>query len=265
MFTHVLGGVAQGGLLFPRLSKPQRETANPEVGSHDAEATRRRTEESSAPRRRPGPCCWWQTTSPGSTSWRCTRYATAVSWPRPTSSAGRCIGTLATGGGTLYVKRESRRDAMRVVHRMARGIEGRGHPRRVPGRNHRRRQLGAAVSFQLDPGRDLRRRAGAAGGAADRRRPIRKTQPGVQATWVTNRSWDRSGVRSARETCAPWWRSARRNAPPVATVAHGRRTCVARLPRCGSRSARTFRTCGHCSQRALTAPAPRATVGPPGS
>ena len=29
------------------------------------------------------------------------------------------IGTLATGGGTMYVERESRRDAMRVVHRMA--------------------------------------------------------------------------------------------------------------------------------------------------
>ena len=29
------------------------------------------------------------------------------------------IGTLATGGGTIYIERESRRDAMRVVHRMA--------------------------------------------------------------------------------------------------------------------------------------------------
>ena len=29
------------------------------------------------------------------------------------------IGILATGGGTLYVERESRRDAMRVVHHMA--------------------------------------------------------------------------------------------------------------------------------------------------
>jgi 1-acyl-sn-glycerol-3-phosphate acyltransferase len=29
------------------------------------------------------------------------------------------IGMLATGGGTLYIERESRRDAMRVVHRMA--------------------------------------------------------------------------------------------------------------------------------------------------
>jgi 1-acyl-sn-glycerol-3-phosphate acyltransferase len=32
------------------------------------------------------------------------------------------IGTLVTGGGTLYVERESRRDAMRVVHRMAQAL-----------------------------------------------------------------------------------------------------------------------------------------------
>jgi 1-acyl-sn-glycerol-3-phosphate acyltransferase len=32
------------------------------------------------------------------------------------------IGILATGGGTLYVQRESRRDAMRVVHRMAQAL-----------------------------------------------------------------------------------------------------------------------------------------------
>lgn len=33
------------------------------------------------------------------------------------------IGTLATGGGTLYIERESRRDAMRVVHRMAASLK----------------------------------------------------------------------------------------------------------------------------------------------
>lgn len=33
------------------------------------------------------------------------------------------IGTLATGGGTLYIERESRRDAMRVVHRMAKSLQ----------------------------------------------------------------------------------------------------------------------------------------------
>jgi 1-acyl-sn-glycerol-3-phosphate acyltransferase len=32
------------------------------------------------------------------------------------------IGPLATGGGTLYIERESRRDAMRVVHRMAESL-----------------------------------------------------------------------------------------------------------------------------------------------
>ncbi len=32
------------------------------------------------------------------------------------------IGTLATGGGTLYIEREKRRDAMRVVHHMAEGL-----------------------------------------------------------------------------------------------------------------------------------------------
>ena len=32
------------------------------------------------------------------------------------------IGTLATGAGTLYVQRESRRDAMRVVHQMAEAL-----------------------------------------------------------------------------------------------------------------------------------------------
>jgi 1-acyl-sn-glycerol-3-phosphate acyltransferase len=33
------------------------------------------------------------------------------------------LGTLASGAGTLYVKRDSRRDAMRVVHRMAEALK----------------------------------------------------------------------------------------------------------------------------------------------
>lgn len=37
------------------------------------------------------------------------------SWP--------LIGTLATGAGTLYIERESRRDAMRVVHHMAASLK----------------------------------------------------------------------------------------------------------------------------------------------
>lgn len=33
------------------------------------------------------------------------------------------LGTLASGAGTLYVKRDSRRDAMRLVHRMAEALK----------------------------------------------------------------------------------------------------------------------------------------------
>ena len=33
------------------------------------------------------------------------------------------VGTLATGGGTLYIEREKRRDAMRVVHHMAESLQ----------------------------------------------------------------------------------------------------------------------------------------------
>ena len=33
------------------------------------------------------------------------------------------IGTLATGGGTLYIERDKRRDAMRVVHHMAESLQ----------------------------------------------------------------------------------------------------------------------------------------------
>jgi 1-acyl-sn-glycerol-3-phosphate acyltransferase len=33
------------------------------------------------------------------------------------------VGTVVTGGGTIYVKRESRRDAMRVVERMAEALK----------------------------------------------------------------------------------------------------------------------------------------------
>jgi 1-acyl-sn-glycerol-3-phosphate acyltransferase len=33
------------------------------------------------------------------------------------------LGTMATGGGTLYIEREKRRDAMRVVHHMAQSLK----------------------------------------------------------------------------------------------------------------------------------------------
>ena len=36
------------------------------------------------------------------------------------------VGTLATGGGTLYIERDKRRDAMRVVHHMAESLKSGG-------------------------------------------------------------------------------------------------------------------------------------------
>jgi hypothetical protein len=68
-------------------------------------------------------CCWWPTIFPGSTSWCCMRRTIAALSPRPTSKHWPLIGTLATGAGTLYIERESRRDAMRVVHHMAEALQ----------------------------------------------------------------------------------------------------------------------------------------------
>lgn len=120
--THFLGGVAQGGLLFPRLSKPQRDrrvqrwarTMLKRVGIE------LRIVGAPAPA---GPLLLVA----NHTSWvdilalhavcpcRFVAKADVEHWP--------LVGTLVTGGGTLYVKRESRRDAMRVALRMTQALK----------------------------------------------------------------------------------------------------------------------------------------------
>jgi 1-acyl-sn-glycerol-3-phosphate acyltransferase len=73
---------------------------------------------SSALHRKRGRCCWvanhisWVDILALHATCHCRFVAKAdvKRWP--------LIGTLATGGGTLYVRRESRRDAMRMVHDM---------------------------------------------------------------------------------------------------------------------------------------------------
>lgn len=54
--------------------------------------------------------CW--------TLWLCTQHGIAALSPSPVQH-WPIVGTLANGAGTLYIERESRRDAMRVVHHMA--------------------------------------------------------------------------------------------------------------------------------------------------
>jgi 1-acyl-sn-glycerol-3-phosphate acyltransferase len=122
VWTHFLGGVAQGGLLFPRLSKPQRDrrvqrwarTMLKRVG------VELRIVGAPAPA---GPLLLVA----NHTSWvdilalhavcpcRFVAKADVERWP--------LVGTVVTGGGTLYVKRESRRDVLRVVHRMAQALK----------------------------------------------------------------------------------------------------------------------------------------------
>ena len=123
MFPHFLWGVAQGGLLFPRLSKSQRERqiqkwARTMLKRLDVEL---KVVGAPAPA---GPLLLVA----NHISWvdilalhavcpcRFVAKADVERWP--------LVGTLVTGGGTLYVKRESRRDAMRVVHRMAEALKG---------------------------------------------------------------------------------------------------------------------------------------------
>ena len=122
MFPHFLWGVAQGGLLFPHLSKPQRER---QIQKWARTMLRRLGVElkvvgAPAPA---GPVLLVA----NHVSWvdilalhavcpcRFVAKADIEHWP--------LVGTLVTGGGTLYVKRESRRDAMRMVHRMAQALK----------------------------------------------------------------------------------------------------------------------------------------------
>ena len=122
VWTHFLGGVAQGGLLFPRLSKPQRDRR---VQKWARKMLRRLGIElkivgAPAPA---GPLLLVS----NHVSWvdilalhavcpcRFVAKADVEHWP--------LVGTLVTGGGTLYVKRESQRDAMRVVIRMAQALK----------------------------------------------------------------------------------------------------------------------------------------------
>ena len=122
VFTHFLWGVVQGGLLFPRLSKPQRERRIQQWARTMLKRFRIELKVVGAPAPA-GPLLLVS----NHISWvdilalhavcpcRFVAKADVERWP--------LLGTLVTGGGTLYVKRESRRDAMRVVHRMVEALK----------------------------------------------------------------------------------------------------------------------------------------------
>ena len=122
VWTHFLGGVAQGGLLFPRLSRPQRDRRIQQFARTMLARLHIELKVVGAPTPA-GPLLLVA----NHTSWvdilalhsvypyRFVAKADVKRWP--------LVGTVVTGGGTLYVKRESRHDAMRVVHRMTEALK----------------------------------------------------------------------------------------------------------------------------------------------
>lgn len=122
MFTHFLWGVVQGGLLFPRLPKLQRERRIQEWARTMLKRFGIEVKVVGAPAPA-GPLLLVA----NHISWvdilalhavcpcRFVAKADVARWP--------LVGTVVTGGGTIYVRRESRRDAMRVVERMAEALK----------------------------------------------------------------------------------------------------------------------------------------------
>ena len=122
VLAHLLAGLAQIVLVFPRLSQPQRDL-RVQVWSSRMLARLGVALTVSGTPPRAGPVLL---------------VANHISWLDilVLHAARHCrfvaksdvrhwllIGRLATGGGTLYIERESRRDAMRVVHHMAQALK----------------------------------------------------------------------------------------------------------------------------------------------
>ena len=122
VLAHLLAGMAQIVLVFPRLSQPRRDL-RVQVWSSRMLARLGVALTVAGTPPRAGPVLLVA----NHISWldilvlHAARHCRFVAksdvrhWP--------LIGRLATGGGTLYIERASRRDAMRVVHHMAQALE----------------------------------------------------------------------------------------------------------------------------------------------
>lgn len=122
MWSHVLSGAAQIALLFPRLTRQQR---NLRVKAWARKLLQRLgvdlaivgTPAPSGPMLLVSNHISWLDIVALHAACHCRFVAKADvrRWP--------LIGTLASGGDTLYVERRSRRDAMRVVHQMVQALK----------------------------------------------------------------------------------------------------------------------------------------------
>ena len=122
VLIHFLWGVVQGGLLFRWLSRPQRDRrvqtwGRTMLARFSIELKVVGTPASAGPLLVVSNHISWvdilalHSVYP----YRFVAKADVKRWP--------LIGTVVTGGGTLYVKRESRHDALRVVHRMTQALK----------------------------------------------------------------------------------------------------------------------------------------------
>lgn len=120
--THIVAGLLTILLHFPRLSAEQREI-RVQVWSREMLARLGIQLEVQGDAALPGPLLlvanhisWLDITSLHAARFcRFVSKADVARWP--------LIGALASGVGTLFIQRESRRDAMRVVHDMAQSLQ----------------------------------------------------------------------------------------------------------------------------------------------
>ena len=115
------------------------------------------------------------------------RRAVALRVQVRSRAIGRSSAGWSTAAGTLYIERERRRDAMRVVHQMAEALKA-GDTRRDLSRRHddRRAQL-VAVPCESAAGRHCHAVAGATGRPALQRSRRAACQPGGRPTSATRR------------------------------------------------------------------------------
>jgi 1-acyl-sn-glycerol-3-phosphate acyltransferase len=123
VWSHLLSGAAQIMLLFPRLTKQQRDLrvkawARKLLDRLGVELAIVGTPALGGPMLLVSNHISWLDIVALHAACHCRFVAKAdvKRWP--------LIGTLASGGDTLYVERRSRRDAMRVVHQMVQALKG---------------------------------------------------------------------------------------------------------------------------------------------
>ena len=121
MLAHLLWGVAQVLIIFPRLGQPLRDLrvqawARSMLGHLGVELQLGGTPPPTGPMLLVANHISWLDILVLHAARHC-RFVSKSEvkhWP--------LVGLLATAGGTLYIERESRRDAMRVVHHMAQAL-----------------------------------------------------------------------------------------------------------------------------------------------